>query len=109
MAKPDIVILDKFLKTLEIQKSLRLPAVLALGLFMYIGLSSSQEIFGIPKHPIFFGCLVIIPSIIIFHYFNWRCPACSKYLGRINPQLHKCPHCTVILQDKSTLHQPEDK
>ncbi|SRR6266550_1923767 len=53
-----------------------------------LGLSGQ---FGAPL----FLALVVIAGI--FSFRNWRCPGCSKYLGRaINPR--HCPHCMVQLR-----------
>jgi len=98
--KKDPYLIEKFSQILSTQKALRLPAIISLGLFIYIGVGQSKTIWGIPKAPVFYACLIIIPSIILFHFVKWRCPACGKYLGRINPEIEKCPHCQVILQDK---------
>lgn len=95
---PDPILQSQFKKILELQKSLRLPSVMALFFFMYIGLSSSPYFFGIHKSSLLALCLIIIPGFVFFHFFKWRCPSCSKYLGRINPQIQHCPHCQVELQ-----------
>ncbi len=47
----------------------------------------SGQVFG----PIFFALAL---GLVLFSHRNWRCPGCSKYLGRsINPK--HCPHCGV--------------
>ncbi len=34
-----------------------------------------------------------------FHWLNWRCPACEKFLGRdLNPS--HCPGCEVALRSQ---------
>ena len=45
--------------------------------------------------PIF---LALVVGAGIFSYLNWRCPGCSKYLGRTFFSLRRCPHCDVELR-----------
>jgi hypothetical protein len=41
--------------------------------------------------------LVLVIGAALFSLRNWRCPGCSKYLGRgINPA--QCPCCRVALR-----------
>lgn len=94
----DPILQNKFKRILEHQKNIRLPAMLILFFFMYVGLSSEEYVFGLSKFPMLVFCLIAIPTIIFFHFFNWRCPSCNKYLGRINPELEHCPHCHIQLQ-----------
>jgi hypothetical protein len=45
--------------------------------------------------PLFFG---VVLAAVIFSFRNWRCPSCSKYLGRnINPKF--CHNCGVELRN----------
>ena len=57
----------------------------------------AATIFGISPHvaaPIF---LALVVGALLFSLRNWRCPACSRYLGSgINPK--HCPHCGVALR-----------
>jgi Na+/citrate or Na+/malate symporter len=47
--------------------------------------------------PLFF---ISIVGALIFSLWNWRCPACSKYLGKsLSPRF--CPKCGVSLQPES--------
>src|SRR5262245_64179170 len=79
-----------------------------------------QILLAIPLIPIFIAVLVIrdqadtavfgVPSVVwgpaflalavgalLFSLWNWRCPACEKYLGKsISPRF--CPKCGVSLQ-----------
>ena len=44
--------------------------------------------------PIFFGSAL---ALVAFVLWDWRCPACRCFLGRIrNPRF--CPRCGVALQ-----------
>jgi hypothetical protein len=53
--------------------------------------------FGVPSEiwgPVF---LVFAIGALLFSLWNWRCPACEKYLGKaISPRF--CPKCGVALQ-----------
>ena len=41
--------------------------------------------------------LVLVGGAIAFSLYNWRCPACNRYLGKgTNPQF--CPKCGAPLQ-----------
>jgi len=53
-------------------------------------LGYSAEVFG----PIF---LAVVVAALLFSLRNWRCPACSKYLGKaMNPKF--CQNCGVELR-----------
>lgn len=54
----------------------------------YVGLSSTVLL--LLGFAIMFGALA-------FSVYNWRCPACSTYVGRGNPMF--CPHCEFKLKD----------
>jgi hypothetical protein len=41
--------------------------------------------------------LGIILGALAFSVYNWRCPACSSYVGRGNPTF--CPECEFKLKD----------
>ena len=41
--------------------------------------------------------LVLVGAAVVFSFWNWRCPACEKYLGKgLGPRF--CPKCGVALQ-----------
>ncbi len=43
------------------------------------------------------GTLALVLTTVVFSWFNWRCPACARYLGRgLNPA--ECPKCGVELR-----------
>jgi hypothetical protein len=45
--------------------------------------------------------IVIVLSVAAFLYslWNWRCPACQKYLWRERWWSKRCSHCDVPLRD----------
>ena len=56
-----------------------------------------STILGMPPRVgvVVFGAFVAGAGL--FSLRNWRCPACSRYLGRwINPK--HCPHCGITLR-----------
>jgi len=45
----------------------------------------------------FLAALLVMLGVLVFSLYNWRCPACRKYLGRaMNPKV--CARCGVVLQ-----------
>jgi len=70
------------------------PVVIALVLYKK---QMAGTIFGLSGQVALPPILVLIVGALIYSHLNWRCPACSKYLGRgINPRY--CPHCSVGLR-----------
>ena len=64
-------------------------ALLAKARIIHLG--PQHEGFGL-----FFFILVL--CALVFSIFNWRCPACNKYLGKVmNPRF--CTGCGAELQE----------
>ena len=56
------------------------------------------DLFGeFSKMSIVSAQIVTIAAFVAFSFFNWRCPACKKYLGR-SYGMKNCPSCGVKLQ-----------
>ena len=54
-------------------------------------------LFGVPSEVWGPAFLVLAIGALLFSLWNWRCPACEKYLGKaINPRF--CVKCGVALQ-----------
>jgi hypothetical protein len=54
-------------------------------------------LFGVPA--VAWGPAFLLSAIgaVLFSLWNWRCPACDKYLGKgMSPRF--CPKCGVALQ-----------
>ncbi len=52
---------------------------------------------GLPPAVLGIAVFVLVLGAIAFSLWNWRCPACNKYLGKgIGPSF--CPKCGVPLQ-----------
>jgi hypothetical protein len=55
-------------------------------------LARREAVFG----PIVFGVAVLG---LVASFFNWRCPACRRYLGRsFNPAF--CPNCGTAFREQ---------
>lgn len=54
-------------------------------------------VFGMPASVVGPVFLALVAAAVLFSFRNWRCPACSKYLGKgMSPRF--CPKCGVALQ-----------
>lgn len=72
------------------------PAIAVLILFVIAG-EGTAPVLGIPPALAFLIASVVILGYVIFSLRNWRCPACSGYLGKkMNPKF--CSKCAAPLQ-----------
>lgn len=79
----------------QILVSLPLIALVFGAVFLEHG--EHGAMFGIPPSVVLPGFLVLIAGAIVFSLFNWRCPACNRYLGKQrNPKY--CSRCGVELR-----------
>jgi rubrerythrin len=54
-------------------------------------------LFGLPTELVVGAAIAVILGFVAFTLWNWRCPACNRYLGKgISPSF--CPKCGVPLQ-----------
>jgi hypothetical protein len=76
---------------------LAIAATLFLLLFLAL-LYKRPDLFGeFSKDTIFAAQIMLIVTFIGFSAFNWRCPACKKYLGtNINRRI--CKQCGTRLR-----------
>lgn len=73
-----------------------IPAVAAM--LVAVSARGNGAVLGIPVKALMPTILVLVVAAIAFSLYNWRCPACSRYLGRtFNPKF--CPRCGVQLHD----------
>ena len=57
----------------------------------------SGLVFGLPTSTVMGVAFAVLLGVIAFSLWNWRCPACNKYLGKgISPSF--CSKCGVPLQ-----------
>lgn len=52
---------------------------------------------GIPEAYLIYIIIGVFIAVVAFSFFNWRCPACKKYLGR-GLKHESCKNCGVRLQ-----------
>lgn len=92
--RPDFV--AQFRKRRKRQLLVSLPAILAiLGAGALGGGSGS---IGVPQVLAATALVVVILSMFVFSFLNWRCPSCDAYLGRsMNPR--HCSACGARLRD----------
>lgn len=75
-----------------------LLAVPVVGVLVVVFLAADkEELWGVPSAYIAPASFVAVLGAVAFSLWNWRCPACSKYLGRSTGGKH-CPHCGVELR-----------
>ena len=58
------------------------------------------EPFGFPAEQVQMVGFALVAVALLFSFWNWRCPACHKYLGKkISHRF--CDQCGVALSDPS--------
>jgi hypothetical protein len=78
------------------QLVLAVPVLMAI--FLMTAVEDSQAAYGIPAALLKPAAIVIVVGAIAYSLYNWRCPACSRYLGRwINPRY--CVRCGAQLRE----------
>lgn len=78
-----------------------LLAVLVLPLVIVMRFSVNAEagtVFGVSAQVGFPVVLAVLVGTMVFSLRNWRCPACSKYLGAAFRGPKHCPNCGVKLR-----------
>jgi len=79
------------------QLLISLPLIALIMGFAFLENGNREAILGIPATMVFPGFLAMIAGAIVFSLYNWRCPACNKYLGKQrSPKF--CGKCGVALQ-----------
>ncbi len=62
-----------------------------------VGAAVAASVYDLPGGPIGnppgLAALGVVVGYIIFHHFNWRCPACRRYLGPFNWSAGSCARC----------------
>jgi hypothetical protein len=92
---------ERFKEEFGIRRKRQLMATIPFLLVFVCLLSSNREtgeILGIPA--LIWGSIAgaAVVGMVVFSFFNRRCPACDKYLGKgFGPRF--CPRCGVQLRD----------
>lgn len=88
----------KQFKTRKIRQILVAVLVIPIiGILFYVRENPTIELFGLNYDQIGKFSLIIIGIVLVFSYYNWRCPSCKKYIGKkINP--NHCDNCGVELR-----------
>jgi hypothetical protein len=90
-------IIQVFAKRKRIQYILTLPVVAVIVLLLIARVNPDFSV-GPLSRDVFIGILIVLAvAALVFSLFNWRCPACNKYLGREFSPKH-CSSCGKKLQ-----------
>ena len=88
---------EEFAKRRKRQLLAVIPILGIIVLRVALDREAETSFFGLPSGLVIGGALVIIIGVVAFSLWNWRCPACNKYLGKgISPSF--CSKCGVPLQ-----------
>ncbi len=79
------------------QLLISLPLIALIMGIAFLENSNTGAFLGIPPSIVFPGFLAMIAGAIVFSLYNWRCPACNKYLGKQRSPKY-CSKCGVELQ-----------
>lgn len=73
------------------------PLVALIGFAVLVDQRNGGVVLGIPAAVAGPALLVLVGAAVVFSFWNWRCPACNKYLGKgLGPRF--CPKCGVPLE-----------
>jgi hypothetical protein len=80
------------------RNQLMLSIPLALVVFAFASTDGRDAPFGLSGEASLTILFLVLAVGLVVSFRNWRCPACSRYLGRsFNPR--HCPSCGVQLHD----------
>ena len=73
------------------------PVIFAAVFLGWIQDNQHVSIAGLPGNMLIGLAIAVVVGAVLFSLSNWRCPGCSRYLGKvINPAF--CPKCGVQLR-----------
>jgi hypothetical protein len=74
-----------------------LPILAVFAVYVFLSRTPEATVFGLPATVVLGVAFAVILAFIAFTLWNWRCPACNRYLGKgISPSF--CSKCGVALQ-----------
>jgi hypothetical protein len=87
----------EFAKRRKRQLLVSVPIVACVVLIRIFRDRETGLVFGLPTSMVMGVALAAIVGVLVFSLWNWRCPACNKYLGKgISPAF--CSKCGIPLQ-----------
>ena len=87
----------EFAKRRRRQLLVLIPVVACIVLVRVFSKNEGALIFGLPASVVTGAAFAVILAILAFSLWNWRCPACNKYLVKgISPSF--CSKCGAPLQ-----------
>ena len=74
------------------------PVILVMILFIWMGEDErGKRVAGFSGETLAVASVVVVVGVLLFSFWNWRCPACNRYLGRgLGPSF--CPKCGAQLK-----------
>jgi hypothetical protein len=91
---------ERIIRAFARKKKMRYRLIIATGIVLIISIivkAKQLTIGSLSASNLALTLLGAVVLILVYAYFDWRCPACNKYFGRTgNPG--QCPHCGVKLQ-----------
>jgi hypothetical protein len=88
---------EEFKKRRNRQIAVTVPLIAVMIAVLYVSDHPEAVLFGVKGLHVIYGSLAVLAAGVVFSLYNWRCPACGKYLGKgINPKF--CPKCGARLQ-----------
>jgi len=93
---PPAQIVDEYRQRRKRQWMFFFPFVISILLVMIFG--DRSRFLGMPAAWLTWIALALGVAYGLASYFNWRCPACDRYLGKhVNPTF--CPKCGTRLKE----------
>lgn len=87
----------EFAKRRKRQLLVSLPVVAAILIFAVVSQNARVSLLGLPPALVGGIAFAVVLGTLVFSLWNWRCPACNRYLGKgISPSF--CPKCGVPLR-----------
>ena len=94
---PESELRQEFARRRTRQWLIVLPVFIAILAIRAAGDTKNPTVYGMPTSAVIAIGFAMVIGAIVFSLWNWRCPSCSKYLGRgINPSF--CAKCGFKLK-----------